>query len=367
MDKKSKKHKKIKYPGTFGLEAEKDYLIEQLSLLLSSGMNTASAISAIREEMKSKSMKKILDIMLDNINSGMSLAATLNEANIFPKHIVSLIKIGEKSGKLSENLKVVAINQQKDRDFKSKVVSAMMYPVFVFGLTIAIGIGIAWFILPNLAKVFGSLKIELPIITKILIGFGKFLGEYGAIFVPSVIVLGFFLVFIFFIFPKTNFLGQYLLFFIKPVRKLLVEAELARFGYVFGNLLLAGLPIVDALLSIQNATLLYKYKKFYKHLTERIEEGSSFQKSFKAYKKSNDLLPYSMQQLIVASELSGSLPETFIKIGKIYEEKTENTTKNLTVLLEPILLVIVWLGVVTVALAVILPLYSLIGGLNSGQ
>lgn len=363
MEEKSKI--KISFLGKLGLGPEKEYFIEQLSLLLSSGMVVTLALSAIQEEVRSKRLKAIIDDISQNIDAGSSISSALEATNIFPAHVVSLIRIGEQSGRLPQNLKVVALSEQKEREFRSKVASAMMYPLFVFSLTLVVGIGIAWFILPRLATVFNQLKIELPLITKALIALGTFLGQYGTIVMPAVSILGVAFIFFLFLFPKTNFLGQAIFFKIAPIKKLLIEVELARFGYIFGNLLSAGLPIVDALSSLKDATTLSRYKKFYAFLSEKVGEGNSFQKSFPLYKNTAGLIPVPIQQLVITAELSGNLPDTFIKIGEIYERKSDTTTKNLTILLEPILLVIVWLGVVAMALAVILPLYSLIGNLNT--
>lgn len=350
--------------GNLGLGAEKDYFLEQLALLLSSGMTITLALSAIKEEIKSKRLKVVIDEITQNIDAGTSISTALEASGIFPAHVVSLIRIGEKSGRLPQNLKVVALDQQKEREFRGKVASAMMYPLFVFSLTLIVGIGIAWFILPRLAQVFSQLKVDLPLITRLLIGLGNFLGQYGTIAMPLVLTVGILLIFFFFVLPKTSFLGQGILFAIAPIRRLLLEVELGRLGYIFGNLLSAGLPIVDALRTLADASTLSRYKKFYAFLAEKIGEGNSFQKSFPLYKNTASLIPVPIQQLIISAELSGGLPETLIKIGEMYESKTETTTKNLTVLLEPVLLVIVWVGVVAVALAVILPLYSLIGSLN---
>ena len=126
----------------------------------------------------------------------------------------------------------------------------------------------------------------------------------------------------------------------------------------------AGISInlINSLLA--KATSFKRYRDFYVYLSESIAEGNSFKKSFEFYEKSKTLLPVSVEQLIIAGEQSGSFSETLLKISKTYEEKTDITTKNLTVMLEPILLVIVWLGVVAVAMAVILPIYSLVGGFN---
>jgi len=350
---------------TFGLGKERDYFVENLSMLISGGMPIIGALDSIATEMRSRRMKNIIAAIQSDIESGSPLWRTLAKTSLFPEHAVSLIRLGEESGKLIENLKVVAIEQEKDRVFRSKLRSAMMYPVFVLSLTVIIGIGIAWFILPKLATVFAQLKITLPLITKILIGAGTFLGSYGQYAVPAAITVMAVLFFFIFLFSKTKFIGQFILFSSPGIKGLIKEVEVARFGYLLGTLLQAGLPITHALDSLASATEITQYQKLYLHLRDSVEDGNSIQKSFVSFKKANRLIPAPIQQLIVAGEQSGSLSETLLKVGQTFEAKADTSTKNLTVILEPILLVIVWLGVVAVALAVILPIYSLIGGFKT--
>ncbi|MCR4328492.1 MAG: type II secretion system F family protein [Patescibacteria group bacterium] len=351
---------------TFGLSKERDYFIENLSMLIASGMPITSALDAMALEMRSRRMKSIVADIKADIESGSPLWKALVTTNLFPDHAVSLIQLGEESGKLMENLKVVAVEQEKDRVFKSKLRSAMMYPVFVLSLTVIIGVGIAWFILPKLATVFSQLKIKLPLITKILIESGIFLGNYGQYVVPAgIVVMGLFFFFLF-SFRKTKFIGQFVLFSSPGIKGLIKEVEVARFGYLLGTLLEAGLPITHVFNSLANATEVAPYRKLYFHLRDSIKDGNSLQKSFGTFRHANRLIPAPIQQLIFVGEQSGSLSTTSLKIGATFETKADTSTKNLAVILEPILLVIVWLGVVAVALAVILPIYNLIGGFNAG-
>ncbi len=356
--------KKLPIFPNLGLGKEKEYFVEQLSMLLAAGMPVITGLSAIKKEIKSRRLKKIIEEISVNIEAGLSISAALDSVGIFPQSTISLIRIGEQSGRLVENLKVIATQQKKDREFRSKVASATMYPLFVFSLTILVGLGTAWFILPRLATVFAQLKIDLPVVTRWLINLGVFLDQYGIIVIPALFFAGLLALFFLFIFPKTKFLGQAILFAIGPISQLLTEIELSRFGSLLGNLLEAGLPILDSLESLSGSSTFYRYRKFYAFLSEKVKEGNSFAKSFNLYKNTSSLIPIPIQQLIISSEQSGNLPGTFKKIGEIYEARTETTAKNITILLEPILLVIVWLGVVAVAMAVILPLYSLIGNLN---
>jgi type II secretory pathway component PulF len=359
------KKKKRKNPfASFGLSKEVDYFIENLSMLVASGMSIIEVITSISEEIHSKRMKSILNDIKIEIEGGSPLWRALQKSNLFKDHTISLIQLGEESGNLVENLKVVAIEEQKDIMFKSKLRSAMMYPVFVMSITAVVGVGIAWFILPKLATVFSQLNIKLPFITQILIDLGTFLGDYGQYVVPAVIILLIVLSYFIFFYKKTKVIGQFILFHTFGVKRLMKEVEIARFGYLLGTLLKAGLPVNVALSSLAKATEVLSYRDFYIHLNTSINEGNSFQKSFISYKNTNNLIPSPIQHLIIAGEQSGNLSNTLLKIGAMFEEKSDSTTKNLTIILEPILLVIVWVGVVAVALAVILPIYGLVGGLS---
>jgi len=365
---KIKTNKKEKTKGSFsnfGLSDDIDYFIENLSMLVASGMPIVGALISISDEIKSKRMKIILDNIRIDIENGSPIWLSLQSSNLFKDHTISLIRLGEESGKLIENLKVVAIEEQKDRMFKSKLRSAMMYPIFVMSVTLVVGIGIAWFILPKLAQVFAQLKIKLPLITQILIDSGIFLGKYGQYVVPALIIFLVLIFYIFFFFKKTKIIGQFILFHMPGVKRLMKEVEIARFGYLLGTLLQAGLPITVALDSLASATDFINYRNLYKHISASVDEGNSIQKSFASFKNTSKLIPSPIQQLIIAGEQSGNLSKTLLKVGEMFEEKSDTTTKNLTIILEPILLVIVWVGVVAVALAVILPIYGLVGGLNA--
>lgn len=345
------------------ISRDKEYFVENLSMLLASGLPILPSLEAIKKESRSAQMQKIIDDVEKDIDGGMPLWKALEKTKIFSATIVSLIKIGEKSGQLAKNFKVIATQQQKDRIFKLRIRSALLYPSLVLGLTLVIGTGIAWFILPRLAVTFSALRLKLPLITKIVIGLGAFLNDYGYIFFPIFFLIIGLIFYFLFLFSKTKIIGQAILFNFPGIKNLIREVELSRFGYIFGNLLNAGLPIMEALDSLIDTTAIFSYKNFYKFLKNNIDEGNSFEKSFDRYKNINKLIPAAIQQLIVTGEQSGNLSETLLQIGRLYEDKSETTTKNLAVLLEPVLLVIVWLGVITVAIAVILPIYSLIGGL----
>ena len=343
---------------------EKDYFLENLAMLFSASINILEALDALKEETRSRKMRRVLGAVREDVDAGYALSKALAHTKMFPDHVISLLEIGEESGRLPENLQVVAEERAKDREFKSKLRSAMAYPMIVLTLTVVIGVGVAWFILPRLATVFEQLEVELPVITEALIALGDFLGLYGLYAVPLFLIAVFGFFYFLFFFRYTKFIGERILFALPGAKRLLQQVEIARFGFMMGNLLEAGLPLVPALHSVRNAASFYLYKHFYTNLAESIEEGNTFAASFEGNRRLRRLFPSTAIQMITAAEKSGALPRTFRRLGEIYGAKSDNTVKNIAVVLEPIMLIVVWLGVLAVAVAIILPIYSLIGGFN---
>ncbi|MDP2789801.1 MAG: type II secretion system F family protein [bacterium] len=343
---------------------ERAYVVENLAVLLGAGMDVLSAVSAIETQVRSVVMKKTLATIREELSNGAAIWRTLDAAKILPKRATYLVRLGEDSGRLAENLTLIAKQQEKDRVLTSKVRSAMVYPAFVLGLTLVVGLGVAWFILPRLSTVFSSLNVHLPAITIFLINFGIFLQHWGAIAVPAAIIIIGGAVVVAFRRPGSRAALQGFALKIPAIRNVVLEVELTRFGFVLGTLLQAGLPVIEAVESLEQSSAITQYKKLYAKLRRDIEDGDSFHASLRAYPKSNRLIPIPIQELVATGEQSGNLAEMLLRISAIYEQKTDQSTKNLASILEPILLVIVWLGVLAVAVAIILPIYSLVGQFN---
>ncbi|NTU69946.1 type II secretion system F family protein [bacterium] len=361
---KKNKKKRISALRRFGIGKDVTSFLENFSLLIESGMDIPSVIDSIKQETKSRSFKKILDQILEEVENGNALWKSFDAVGFLPEQVITLIKVGEETGRLTENLKIIAEQQRKEEFFRSKVKSAMMYPVLLFFVTMIIAFGIAWFILPRLTQVFRDIDAELPAITKMLVAIGDFLNKNGSVFIPSLIIGMFILTYILFFNKKTRFLGQGILFRIPGIKRLIQDIEISRFGYLFGILVDSGVPIKTAIESLVRGTVFRRYKKFYEHLEKGVDEGKSFKVNFSEYRKTNKLIPPTIQGMIIAGEQSGSLSTTLLRIAKMHEERIDIATKNLTVMMEPILLVIVWIVVVFVALATIMPIYGLVGSIS---
>jgi len=343
---------------------DKEYFLENFTMLMTSGMDVFFALSVIQDGTQSRGLKKILARMQDDVDSGLPLWKALKKTHILSSHAVALIHIGEESGRLAENLNIISAQQKKERHFQNTVRSAMLYPILILTVACIVVLGIMWFILPHLASVFSQLKIQLPLITRLLLGSGIFLQNYGVLALPliggGIAIIIFFL----FFFSKTKYIGQTIIFFIPGIKRIIQEVELSRLGSTLGILLSAGLPIVDALYALTDSTSFSLYKKFYRHAAVCVKDGASLQESMKTYRVSTQLIPYSVQSIIATGEKTGKLTNALVLIGSTYEEKSATSSKDISSLIEPVLLIVIWLGVLFVALAVILPVYRVIGGIQ---
>jgi type II secretory pathway component PulF len=350
---------------TLGFGDEKDYFIENLSLLVASGMGITAALESMRGTFKHRKMKRVLSFVEDEVNNGSPLWKALLDAKFLPPRMVYLVKSGEESGRLPEHLNLVTIQQHKERVFISRIRSALLYPTTIFIVAIVVGLGSAWYTLPKLVSVLEQVNVALPFTTLAIISVGNFIQNYGLIFFPC-LILGI-LVFIYFVFfnSKTKVIGEYIIFGIPGVKQLVQGVEVARFGYIFGALLQAGIVIPDALDSLAEGASMILYKRFYINIRDAVVMGKSFQQSIKEYKQAEKLIPLPMQQLIFSAEKSGKLSETLLRIGQIFEEKTDSMAKDLSTILEPLILLIVGAMVGLIALGIISPIYSLVNQIGS--
>lgn len=343
----------------------REFFTANLAQLIGAAVPLHDTLSSLQESTKSRSLQKALAQMQRDIDDGMSLYSTLQRSGVVSSQTLALVQFGEQSGNLPENLALAAKQEEKQRVLRSKLGTALTYPAFVLGITLVVGLGIAWFLLPRLAETFDQLRVPLPAISVAFIAVGRFLGEQGWWAVPSFLALCVVIGYVLFVGPRTRRSGQRLLLHTPGVSPLLHDIEIARFGYLMGTLLNAGLPVTQALDLMQKATESPAYINLYAALDTAFDNGKSFKESFAKNKRTAKLLPPPVQQMIIAGEQSGNLPETMLNISRIYEEKSDAAMRNLEAVLEPVLLIIIWLGVLGVAVAVILPIYSLISGLQT--
>jgi type IV pilus assembly protein PilC len=272
--------------------------------------------------------------------------------------------LGEETGELQKQLALVVDEQKKEKALHSKIRGALIYPAMVMLVVVVVGVFTMWYIFPKLTAVFTQSGGTLPFSTRIIIGIGNFLSNWGVIAVPIGFATVAAIIYFLFIYKSTRAIGETMLLHFGASRAIVEGMELARFGYITGSLLKAGIPLPQALASMQDSTSFVLYHRFYGAVYRDILEGNSLYKSIIKQPHYQLYMPSYLTRLISAGEKSGSLSDTLLDIGNTYEEKTENLAQNLSTLLEPVIIVVVGGVVAFLAVSIISPIYGLTQQIN---
>lgn len=346
-----------------GMGKERMSFIQNMAMMLNAGLPLVDSLKTLVLETRNRSMRTLLQRVIDAVENGSPLWRAMEAQNFFSLHALALVRIGEEAGNLAENMGYLAEQDEKDHALRSKVKMAMIYPTIVMVIMFIIVVGLGMFVLPNLVGVLFSLNVKLPLITRIVIWCSDAFVNYGTVGVPS-FVASFFFIAILSKYTRLRVVTQWFIFKIPGIGKLAKEATIARFGVILGGLLKAGVPVIEALESLVQVTPIASYKKLYAQLLARVAIGDSFSKCFASIRGSHKLLPPSVQQLIITGEKSGSLANIMLKIADIYDKKATETAEKLPIILEPMLLLFIGGLVGSIAFAIIVPIYSIVGNIG---
>ncbi len=347
----------------FGLGKERFQIIQNLATMLNAGLPLVDSLRTLQMETHNRQARALIQRIVERVESGIPLWRAMQMEHFFTPDALALVRIGEEAGNLAENMQYLAGQQEKDEALRGKVKMAMIYPAIVLVLMVIVIMGLGMFVLPNLISVLSSLNVPLPLVTRLVVGFSNLFSEHGTTVAPATLA-ALVLLAILVKYTPLQVVFQWFIFRIPGIGALLWEATIARFGVIVGGLLQAGVPLVDALRSLVDVTTILSYQRFYQRLLDHILVGDSFSKSFAAIRGSNKLLPLSVQQLVMTGERTGSLSKVMLKIADIYEKKANETAQKLPVILEPLLLLFIGALVGTIAFAIIVPIYSIVGSVS---
>lgn len=340
---------------------EKMLFVKNLSSIVEVGVNIVEGFEILSSQTKKQGQKRMFEDIIDRIRSGQSLANSLRTYEyIFSSLFINMIETGEESGNLEKVLQYLDQQLEKDYDTRKKLVSALIYPAVIVSITILMAIGIVIFIMPKITKIFDNFDMELPLPTRVLIGLSDAITQnpFTAFFGSALAI--FLLVTIF----RLKFLKPFwdsIILRLPIFGKLMIEASVARFTRTLNSLLQAGVPITKSLNIITNMMDNHIYKSALTECSQKVEKGGKLSESLLEYEK---LFPMMVTRMIQIGEKTGTIEITTEKVAIMFEKEVDNKTKNLTLLLEPLLLVFMAGLVGGIALSIILPIYQLPGLLN---
>jgi len=332
-----------------------------LAIMIKAGLPIFESIKILRRQTKSKTLGKILDQLISDISNGLFLADGLARFRfIFGDFFINIIRVGETSGTLSTNLLYLADEIRKSKSLRSKVRSAMIYPVIILITTIGITLLLMVFVFPKVIPIFTSLRVDLPAPTKALIAISNFLVNQG-FWVILVLVLVPIIFRLLLLLPRIRYIAHALLLKIPIVSPLVININMANFTRVLALLLKSGIPIVEAVNITSQTFNNLVYRQGLENGAKRIRMGGQFSEYLATEKK---IFPPLLVSMIEVGENTGNLEDNLVYISDYYSEEVETTLKNLTTLMEPILLLVMGLIVSFVAISIITPIYSITQGIN---
>jgi len=355
---------KVKNTIMFNRATDLDKLLftKYMAEMLKSGIPLDEAISTAKDQSKNKYFQKVLASIEESVRNGQSLNKSLSKfPDDFGPLYTSLVKVGEESGNLEENLGYLATQIKKSYEFTKKVQGAMLYPGIILAVTFIAGGGLAIFVLPQLVDLFKSLNTKLPLSTQILLFVANLMKDYGILIMASIIGLFVFAGFLLqtaFVKPKWH---KFLLI-LPGLGSLLQNIQLTNLCRNLGLMLKSGLTLVPSLKTEYEATENLVYKAYLKRLITAAETGKELSEEMRLHRFT--FLPVIMTKMVGIGEKTGKLDETFLYLGDFFEEEVDETTKNLSTIIEPVLLLVIGLGVGFIALAIISPIYELTGSIK---
>lgn len=327
-----------------------------LGSMLNAGLTVSRALSVIERQTKNPKLKGVMKDVIAHINKG----GQFNEAlalfpNVFDDLYVSMISAGEESGNLAESLKTLSIQMERSSNLKKKIKGAMMYPSIVIIVMFIIGILMMIYVMPQITAVFKGAGQQLPATTRFMIGMSDFLVQHTALALGGIVgsVVGF----LYMLRTKWGKISTSWLVTRLPVIGVMAkEANAARTARTLSSLLNSGVDVIQSIEITEDVLQNVFYKKILREARNRVEKGTSLSETFI---ERSDLYPILVGEMILVGEETGQIAGMLGELAIYYEAEVERKTKDLSTIIEPLLMVVIGGGVGFFALALIAPIYSI--------
>jgi type IV pilus assembly protein PilC len=326
----------------------------QLSTMVNAGLTITEALS-ILELQASPSMSRLVTEVLHQVESGVSLADALERhTNVFDQIYIALIKSGETAGVLDKVLSRLADNLEKQSEFRRKIKGAMVYPIIVVGGMVAVIAVMIIFVIPKLTVIYDEFEADLPTTTKALIAVSKFASRYWWLVAIALAALSFPLRILFKNYVFRRYYDDFL-FKMPVIGKLRKAMILTEFTRTLGLLIGSGILIVEAIDVTTKSLNSPNYEEKMKEVAKEVEKGLPLATALARTEMFPPLLP----QMVAVGEETGKLDEVLSKVSIYFEQEADGAVKGLTTAIEPLIMIVLGVGVGFLMMAIIMPIYNL--------
>lgn len=340
--------------------SKKDLAIfsRQLAVMLQSRVPVVQSLKGLAVQTKNNSFKEKILKVAQLVEEGNSLSESFGTyPEVFNIFYISLIRTGEATGKISDSLLYLSDHLEREYDINSQIRGAMIYPIFVIWVLIAVVLIVMFFVMPRLVDLLKQTTAKPPFFTRLMIDFYAFLSIYGLF-----VAIGFFLLILFVIYYFTTKEGKKkydeLSLKIPFVSSFLKKIFLVRFAENISTLIGAGLSINKALKITKDSINNTVYKKVLSETEERVSEGEKISSVLIKYP---NLVPPFVVQMVQVGEETGKLDKNLMEIVNFYQKEVNRAVATFTALLEPVLIIFLGIIVAVLAISILEPLYGALG------
>ena len=336
-------------------------MTRNLGSMLKAGLTVTRALSVIERQSSNLKAKWVLKRITERINNGEQFFESLKEfPEVFSDLYVAMIKAGEESGNLSGSLQTLSIQMERSSNLTKKIKGAMIYPGIVLTVMAIIGVLMMIFVLPQITGVFKDMKIDLPATTILLINTSDFFAEHTLVALLS--LFGLVVGVLYFLRSK---IGKRFTSYVVPklpvIGVMAKETNSARTARTLSSLLNSGVDVIQAIEITEEVVQNIYYKKILAEARLRVEKGTPLSEIFI---ERSDLYPILVGEMILVGEETGQISTMLNELAIFYETEVERKTKDLSTIIEPIMMVVIGGVVGFFALAMISPIYSISDGLK---
>lgn len=340
---------------------EKMIFSKNLAVMIGAGLSLTRGLEILAKQTNNIALKNAIFAITGEVQKGKSFSDALSmHPDIFSELYINMTRSAEATGNLESVLELLAKQLKKEYDLKRKVRGAFMYPAVILVAMTGIGTLMMIFVVPNLAKVFNEMGVPLPLTTRIIIAIAQFGANYWYFFIAIVAGIIYSLV----IFSRTK-AGKNIsdsLFLKMPlISPLTKKINSARFARTLSSLIEGGVPIIRSLEIVSGALPNHFYKDSLKSAIVNVQKGDTLSSSLEKYP---ELYPPLVTQMIAVGEETGMVADILKRLAIFFETEVSQTTKNMSVIIEPILMVIIGIAVGFFAISMMQPMYSIVGAIQ---
>ncbi len=339
---------------------DKIVFAQNLANMIEAGLSLTRSISVMEKQSKNKKLKNIYyEINLD-ISAGKTFHDALNKWNtIFPPVFISMVKAGEESGNLANSLKSVATQMQATYKLQKKIKSAMIYPSVIFIVMILIGIIMMVFVVPKLTATFADVKAELPGSTKFVIFMSNFLKDHYILLPLALLAIMFVIYQVLHTKQGRNLFDRFVIHL--PIFGTIIkESNSAKTSRTLSSLIGSGVDLIQSVDITREVLQNNLYKGVMSEVRINVEKGKAMSEIFN---KHENLYPIFVSEMVTVGEETGKLSTMLQGVAVFYENEVDQKTKDLSTIIEPILMVIIGIAVGFFAISMISPMYSVMNNI----